>query len=159
MATAIVRKPDDFTGEKPEEFPIWLAKFNAIAVAGKWHEDEKKLAALPTYLTKQAFQVYDKLTANEKDMYAHLIAALQKKMGIDEKVFMWRVQLRRSEREAKETVDQYVIRLHNLARQAFPDATDEALNEHVNEAFVMGSPKRELQETDERLVNSKNFEK
>ena len=75
-------KPDNFTGANPEEFPIWLAKFEAIAKAGGWDEEDIKLKALPACLAKQAFQIYDKLTAAEKSSYTQLVVALQKKMGI-----------------------------------------------------------------------------
>ena len=85
MATGVdVRKPEFFTGEKPEEFPIWLAKFEAIAKARNWKEEEKKLIALPAYLSQQAFQIYNKLADTDKATYAALVTALEKKMGIGE---------------------------------------------------------------------------
>ena len=89
-----IRKPDNFTGANPEEFPIWLAKFEAIAKAGGWDEEDIKLKALPACLAKQAFQIYDKLSATERSSYTQLIVALQKKMGIGEKVMHWKVKLR-----------------------------------------------------------------
>ena len=81
-----IRKPENFTGANPEEFPIWLAKFEAIAKADGWDEDDIKLKTLPACLAKQAFQIYDKLSATEKGSYTQLIIALQKKMGIGERI-------------------------------------------------------------------------
>ena len=134
-----IRKPDNFTGANPEEFPIWLAKFEAIAKAGGWDEEDIKLKALPACLAKQAFQIYDKLTAAEKSSYTQLIAALQKKMGIGERVMTWKVQLRRTQRRlVDETVDQFAFRLHNLAKQAYPTSTDQEREERVNEQFILG---------------------
>ena len=134
-----IRKPENFTGANPEEFPIWLAKFEAIAKAGGWDEEDIKLKALPACLAKQAFQIYDKLTAAEKSSYTQLIVALRKKMGIGEKVMYWKVKLRRAQRRlVDETVDQYAIRLHNLAQQAYPTSTDQGREERVNEQFILG---------------------
>ena len=138
MTTPGIRKPDNFTGEKPEEFPIWLAKFEAIAKAGGWEEEAKKLKTLPACLSEQAFQIYDKLTDAKKNDYKQLVEALEKKMGIGEKTMTWKVQLRRSQRNTDETVDRYVFRLHNLAKQAYPTASDADRETCVNEQFVLG---------------------
>ena len=135
-----VRKPENFTGENPEEFPIWLAKFEAISKAGNWDDDTKRLNALPAFLTKQAFHMYSKTTDTEKATYTALVAALKKKLGIGEKVMTWKVQLRRARQEPNESLDQYVYRLHNLVKQAYPDATDADSDGHVNEQFVLGLP-------------------
>ena len=135
-----VRKPENFTGENPEEFPIWLAKFEAISKAGNWDDDTKRLNALPAFLTKQAFHMYSKLTETEKASYATLVTALKKKLGIGEKVMTWRVQLRRARQEPHESLDQYVYRLQNLVKQAYPTATDAENDGHVNEQFVLELP-------------------
>ena len=138
MATPGIRKPENFTGEKPEEFPIWLAKFEAIAKAGSWDTADKKLTTLPACLSEQAFQFYNKLEATDKADYTLLVKALEKKMGIGEKTMTWKVQLRRAQREPNETIDRYVFRLHNLAKQAYPTASEAERATHVNEQFILG---------------------
>ena len=60
-------------------------------------------------------------------------------MGIGERTMTWKVQLRRTQRISDETVDQYAIRLHNLAKQAYPTASDAEREIRVNEQFVLGS--------------------
>ena len=51
----------------------------------------------------------------------------------------WQVQLRRAQRRnPDETVDQYAFRLHNLAKQAYPTASDEEREARVNEQFILG---------------------
>lgn len=139
MATPGLRKPECFSGANPEEFPSWLAKFESIAKAGGWNE--KRLDALPAYLTQRAFQIYEKLQPGEKDTYDHLTAALQKKMGLGEKKMAWRVQLRQTTRSQGESLDKYIYRLHNLAKQAYPDSTETERETHVNEQFILGQPK------------------
>ena len=122
MATPGLRKPEIFSGANPEEFPSWLAKFESIAVAGGW--EAKRLNTLPAYLTQRAFQIYENLTPDEKDTYVHLTEALKKKLGLGEKKMAWKVQLRQARRAPDESLDKYVYRLHNLARQAYPTEGD-----------------------------------
>ena len=143
MATPGLRKPDCFSGANPEEFPSWIAKFEAIAKAGGW--EAKRLNTLPAYLTQQAFQIYEKLDEDsEKDSYEHLKTALQKKMGLGEKRMAWRVQLRQTKRTSDDSIDKYVFKLHNLAKQAYPDLSDKEREARVNEQFILGQP-RDLQ--------------
>ena len=142
MATPGLRKPEIFSGANPEEFPSWLAKFESIAVAGGW--EAKRLNTLPAYLSQRAFQIYENLTADEKDTYVHLTDALKKKLGLGEKKMAWKVQLRQARRAPDESLDKYVYRLHNLARQAYPTEGDAERESHVNEQFILGQP-RELQ--------------
>ena len=79
------------------------------------------------------------MSATEKSSYTQLVVALQKKMGIGERIMTWKVQLRRTQRRlADETIDQYAFRLHNLAKQAYPTSTDQEREERVNEQFVLG---------------------
>ena len=52
----------------------------------------------------------------------------------------WKVQLRRTQRETSESIDQYVFRLHNLAKQAYPKASEADREAHVNEQFILGLP-------------------
>ena len=138
-----LRKPDCFSGANPEEFPSWIAKFEAIAKAGGW--EDKRLNALPAYLTQQAFQIYEKLDeTTEKDSYDHLKTALQKKMGLGEKRMAWKVQLRQTKRSSEDSIDKYVFKLHNLAKQAYPDLTPGQRDARVNEQFLLGQP-RDLQ--------------
>ena len=92
--TPRLRKPENFTGTNPKEFPIWLAKFEVITKAGGWDGNDTKLKTLPAYLSKQAFQIYDKLLTTEKGSYTLFVEALQKKMGIGERIMTWKVQLR-----------------------------------------------------------------
>ena len=142
MATPGLRKPECFSGANPEEFPSWLAKFESTAKAGGWND--KRLDTLPAYLTQRAFQIYEKLTAPEKETYANLTAALKTKMGLGEKKMAWRVQLRQTTRSHGESLDKYIYRLHNLAKQAYPDSTEAERETHVNEQFILGQP-RDLQ--------------
>lgn len=143
MATPGLRKPDCFSGANPEEFPSWIAKFETIAKAGGW--ETKRLDTLPAYLTQQAFQIYEKLDeASEKDSYDNLKKALQKKMGLGEKRMAWRVQLRQTKRTSDDSIDKYVFKLHNLAKQAYPDLSDKEREARVNEQFILGQP-RDLQ--------------
>ena len=139
MATPGLRKPECFSGANPEEFPAWLAKFESTAHAGGWND--KRLDTLPAYLTQRAFQIYEKLQPTEKDTYAHLTAALKTKMGLGEKKMAWRVQLRQTSRSPGESLDKYIYRLHNLAKQAYPDSTEAERETHVNEQFILGQPK------------------
>jgi hypothetical protein len=142
MATPGLRKPEVFSGANPEEFPSWLAKFEAISTAGGWVA--KRSSTLPAYLTQRAFQIYENLAVDEKDTYEHLTAALKKKLGLGEKKMAWKVQLRQARRSQDESLDKYVYRLHNLAKQAYPTAGDPERESHVNEQFILGQP-RELQ--------------
>ena len=60
-------------------------------------------------------------------------------MGIGERIMTWKVQLRRTQRRnPDETVDRYAFRLHNLAKQAYPTASDEEREARVNEQFILG---------------------
>ena len=94
---------------------------------------------LPACLSQQAFQIYDKLADAEKNDYQQLVGALEKKMGIGERIMTWKVQLRRTQRRnPDETVDRYAFRLHNLAKQAYPTASDEEREARVNEQFILG---------------------
>lgn len=142
MATPGLRKPECFSGANPEEFPSWLAKFESTAQAGGWND--KRLDTLPAYLTQRAFQIYEKLQPTDRDTYAKLTAALKTKMGLGEKKMAWRVQLRQTTRSQAEGLDKYIYRLHNLAKQAYPDSTEAERETHVNEQFILGQP-RDLQ--------------
>ena len=98
-----------------------------------------KLRTLPACLSQQAFQIYDKLSETGKNDDNQLVGALEKKMGIGERIMMWKVQLSLTQRHnPNETVDQYAFRLHNLAKQAYPTASDEEREACVNEQFILG---------------------
>lgn len=142
MATPGLRKPECFSGANPEEFPSWLARFESTAQAGGWND--KRLDTLPAYLTQRAFQIYEKIQPTDRDTYAKLTAALKTKMGLGEKKMAWRVQLRQTTRSQAEGLDEYIYRLHNLAKQAYPDSTEAERESHVNEQFILGQP-RDLQ--------------
>ena len=134
-----VRKPTDFTGENPEEFPIWLSKFETLAAVGGWNTDFLKHQILPVYLTEQAYQIFDKLPEVDKSSYDNLLAAFQRKMGIGERQMYWKMRLRDTLRAPTEAIDKFVCRLHDLARQAYPHDKEDARTAHVNEQFILGS--------------------
>ena len=135
-----IRKPENFSGENPEEFPTWLAKFDAIARAGGWDEEDRKLRALPACLSGHAFQLYDRLAIDDKRDFNTLVGALRKQLGIGEKPSMWVSKLRGAMRKPGEKVDHFVFRLHDLARQAYPAAADQERERRVNEQFMFGQP-------------------
>ena len=139
MATPGLRKPEMFSGSNPEEFPSWLAKFESTAKAGGW--EEKRLITLPAYLKERAFQIFENIDEDEKDTYEKLTASLKKKLGLGEKKMAWRVSLRQARRAPDESLDKFVYRLHNLAKQAYPATTDKERESHVNEQFILGQPK------------------
>ena len=95
---------------------------------------------MPACLSGHAFQLYDKLAAADKGDFNTLVGALEKKFGIGEKTSMWTAKLRRTQRKPGEKVDRFVFHLHNLARQAYPTATDQERERSVNEQFMFGQP-------------------
>ena len=136
-----IRKPENFTGENPEEFPTWLSKFDTIARAGGWDDENRKLRILPACLTGHAFQLYDRLAVDDKTTtFDALVGALEKKLGIGEKTSIWISKLRGATRKPGEKVDRFVGRLHNLARQAYPTGTEQERERRVNEQFMFGQP-------------------
>ena len=134
-----IHKPADFNGEKPEEFPIWLCKFGTLAIAGGWDSEPQKLRTLPAYFTGQAYLIYNKLAEEDKKDYRRLIMAFQRKMGIGERPMLWKIHMRRARREPNETIDKFVCRLHDLARQAFPTDSEDSRLVHANEQYILGS--------------------
>ena len=138
-ATPGLRKPEVFSGANPEEFPAWLAKFEAIAKAGGW--EAKRHEVLPTYLTQQAFQIYEGLADTETNTFDNLRKALERKFGLGENALAWKVQLRGLKRGPDENIDKYAYKLRNLAKQAYPRLTPQERETLVNEQFVMGQPK------------------
>ena len=135
-----VKKPDVYTGEVPDAFTDWLARFNVIATANGWN-DAKKLIVLPACLAQYAFQVYEGLAADAKDTYEHLTEALVKKFGAKEKSMVWRMQLRALKRTPGESLDAFVFRLRKLANKAYPDVRDEEKEIIIKEQFILGQGK------------------
>ena len=82
------KNPDSYSGEEPEEFTEWKARFEVIAVANSW-DDANKLKIMPACLTQYAFQVYSGLENGEKDTYEHLVAAMEQKLVTKEKKMVW----------------------------------------------------------------------
>ena len=136
MAT-FTKNPENYSGEDPEGFTDWKARFDVIGEANSW-DDPKKLKILPSCLTQYAFQVYTRLDAGEKDTYAHLTAALEKKLVNKERKMVWMLQYRNLKRNAGESINAFVFRLRKMEVKAYPTATDDERNQHVREQFIMG---------------------
>ena len=135
-----VKKPDVYTGEVPDAFIDWLARFNVIATANTWN-DAKKLAILPACLTQYAFQVYEEVGETDKATYELLTKALLKKFGSGEKSMVWRLQLRSLKRSPGESLDAFVFRLRKLAKKAYPDLGDDEKEIIIKEQFILGQGK------------------
>ena len=76
LGSRIVSLPNSFRNGDIEQ---WLKKFDLCADANGWSTEDggTKQEILPTYLKGRAWVVYDRLTAEQKDTYAHLSTALK----------------------------------------------------------------------------------
>ena len=136
------RKPDAFSGTKPEEFVLWLSKFRATAAAQQWGDDEALRHIIPVYLSGYAYQLYASLADTETDTYEHLIDALKLKLGIGENPLQWRLRLQRTNREAGESLDAFAYKLRNLVTHGYPGlAEGDDFNDKIIEQFILGNTK------------------
>ena len=69
MAVPNICKPDNFSGERHKEFPIWLARFETMCKSIGWEEEANKLKALPVSLAGEVFKIYNKLALDQKNDY------------------------------------------------------------------------------------------
>ena len=144
MAPLQTRKPDSFDGTTPETWPSWVAKFEAYVTANsevnisEGDLDIARLRAMPAFLTQHAFQMYEELLPDQKNTYKNLVAGMDGKMDIGERPMSWITQMRRAERKPGESIEKFIGRLTNLAKQGYPTATTEERAKHINECFILG---------------------
>ena len=106
-----------------EDARSWFKRFEVCAAANEWGA-EKKLTRVPTLLKGRAWAVYEALTEEETDTYAHLKAALLAQLSpdMDEERLRARDELaRRRLREDVESVDELARDLEKLLERASPD--------------------------------------
>ena len=106
-----------------EDARSWFKRFEVCAAANEWGA-EKKLTRVPTLLKGRAWAVYEALTEEETDTYAHLKAALLAQLSpdMDEERLRARDELaRRRLREDVESIDELARDLEKLLERASPD--------------------------------------
>ena len=179
MPPIATRKPEGFDGSAPEKWPTWVAKFEAYIAANSEEGANPAetaaavtaacLKALPVFLTKHAFNMYEETTPQERAAYEGdngLKAVLNRKMGVGTMALTWQTQLRRASRTVGESCEEFVDRLTNLTKQAYPGEGAQGRAGYVNQYFVLGQPKEilfELMKQDEanleeNILRVKRFE-
>lgn len=106
-----------------EDAKSWFKRFEVCAGANGWN-DEKKLRRVPTLLQGRAWAVYDSLTDEETDTYAHLKEALLQQLcpDTDEERLIARDELsRRKLKEGQESIDELARDIEQLLERASPD--------------------------------------
>ena len=137
---ALVRKPELFSGEEPEQFQEWLTRFGVIAVANGWDE-ARQLAILPSYLTHHAFQLCEEIDPADRDTLLKLRTALIAKLDTGDRHMLWRLQLRTAKRNAGESQAAYAFRLRKLVTRAYPTMAQADQNNVIKEQFILGQSK------------------
>ena len=143
MAPFNHRKPEPFSGENPDDFPLWLQKFNDIASAQEWGDKAALLKILPIYFSGHAYELFCSLdAATQKNNYDNAITAMKAKLGIGENPLQWRLKLHRTNRIHGESADAFAQRLGKIVTHGYPDLENgsEAFKAQVIEQFILGQP-------------------
>ena len=141
MAGRYFTQPPTFSGEKIDQFPDWLARFEVVAEANNWNA-EKRLKIIPSCLTHYAFQVYRlDITDAQKQDYTQLREVMLEKFDSGDKVFVHRLKLRAIHREIREGLDAFLFRVRKLVTLAFPKTNADERAIHEKQYFIMGFPR------------------
>ncbi len=115
-----------FRGRVTENWTEFLSRFNRIAKAGNWDDNDRKLAILPTLLLEHAEKVYENLLDTEKDTLPHLTDALNAKFNNPETQRLHATQFTKCVQESTESAEKFADRLQGLVYQAYPDMQDDS---------------------------------
>ena len=157
---ALVRKPETYNGADPEGFGEWFDRFKLIATANGWDE-AKQLVIIPTLLTHHAFRVFNDLEGPKKGSMNNIKTNMTEKLLPKQRTMLWRMQMRATNRNGGESVDEFIFRLRRMAEKAFQGCPADAKVQAIKEQFILGQGKDlELQllraednDTIEQLVN------
>ena len=107
---ALVRKPETYNGADPEGFGEWFDRFKLIATANGWDE-AKQLVIIPTLLTHHAFRVFNDLEGPKKNNMDNIKTNMTEKLLPKQRTMLWRMQMRATNRNGGESVDEFIFRL------------------------------------------------
>lgn len=127
-----------------EDAKSWFKRFEVCAAANGWN-DEKKLRRVPTLLQGRAWAVYDSLTDDETDTYAHLKEALMQQLcpDTDEERLIARGELsRRRLKEGQESIDELARDIERLLDKASPDLPNDVKKTELRFHLINALPER-----------------
>ena len=141
LGSRIVSLPDSFSDGDIEQ---WLKKFDLCADANGWNTEDggTKQKILPTYLKGRAWVVYDRLTAEQKDTYAHLCTALKGVFSppTAERRRLSTRQFKDRNWKAGEPMEVYAGELERLIDKAYPELSAAIRQQQLTDRFIEGMP-------------------
>ena len=111
-------QPSDF--RKPNEWPLWLRRFEQYRVAlGLSSEDEEKQVNTLLYcLGEEAGDVFTACNATDKakKVYAEAVYTFEKFFGVRKNLIFERARFNSRDQMEGESAEQYLLVLHALVR-------------------------------------------
>ena len=107
-------QPTKFSGNAEEDIHAWIRSFDRIATVNLWKAD-KKIQALPLYLTGQALVFFESLNDNLKQNYQQVSAELIKYFNSANVSWNRRTQLFSLTQTG--SLEEYIKKLDKLAQQ------------------------------------------
>ena len=127
-----------------EDAKAWFKRFEVCAAANGWN-DGQKLCRVPTLLQGRAWAVYDSLTEEETDTYAHLKDALLQQLcpDTDEERSIARGELsRRQLKEDQDSIDELARDIEKLLDKASPGLPDDVKKTELRFHLINALPER-----------------
>ena len=130
-------KPDFYNGEEPDGFAEWFDRFIVISAANNWDEERQK-CVFPAMLKGTAFRLFKQLGAGEKDTMEDIRAHMMHKLLPKYKTRGWKLELQDQIRSRGESVDDFMLRLEQLANKAYLYDDDDMKREALKMQFILG---------------------
>lgn len=115
----------------------FLDHFDVVAKANNWNQEVQALQ-LPTALTKAAFDVYRRLSPEERGSISRLKAVLMKEFGAAALESDYALLFVSRRRQVGESLSDFGEALKSLGRKAYPTFTDQQLEKLCQTHFING---------------------
>ena len=137
MATSYIRlePPAAFDFKKPEEWPHWKQKFERFRLASGLSNDESKQVSTLLYcLGEEGEDVLLSARCDEKakQKYSDVMGAFDTYFSVSRNIIFERARFNSRSQADGESVEQYIVALHSLARNcAFGQLTEELVRDRL----------------------------
>jgi len=136
--------PNDFAGTSADDWPTFLAKFNAACVVNGYANPDR-LQFLPCCLRDNAFTVFNAIvTANPQATYVQVCQELDQRFNPPQQSRLLEAEFRARVKLTTETQLEFASALTRLANRAFPGQQGQLLDRLMLNQFIDGQPSTDL---------------